>query len=723
TSGSISPTLTTPATRDGVILGTAAYMSPEQAKGRPVDKRADIWSFGCVLYEMLTGSRPFRGDGISETLASVIMGSVDLDRLPEGTPAAVRRMLGRCLEKEPRRRLRDIGEGRFLLEEALAGRDGAGSGRTTEAGAPAAPGRTPWITLIAVAVLAAAVGALAAWIARPAPPAAPLRRLEIPVTGVIRSSAAGLTLAISPDGRHLAYVREGQLWIRPLDRLEPRSIAAPNPVHYLFWSPDSAWVAFHAGGRLWKVEAEGAGDPVAIVDDPTVPAGGAGGTWGRDGIIVLTKGSGGLLQVPARGGDITELLPLGEGDGDFHQPSALPDGSGILFVTHVADGRPDTLEILADGKREVLHRVEGQDIWDTVYSPTGHILYRRQPANAGIWALPFDLSSHEVTGAPFLVVPEGNMPSVSNDGTLVHVWGGGAIRVRMVRQDRKGKILDEIGEEAQYWPFPALSPDGTTVAVPLRENEERDVWLYDLRRGTRTRLTFGSADPGEPFWSPDGRFLYYHHGRTTPPFVMYRKRIDGSGEAEPLGKGWRPVTSPDGRYLLFTELNGDADYDIWLQDLEEGAEPRVLVTGPSVQANPRVSPDGRFIVYNSLESGGAWGDVFLKTFPEGEGKWQVSTSGGFSPRWSRTGDRIYYSQEESLHEVAFEDSPTVRLGTPREAFPRLTTGMGLPNGFEPGFAVADDGETVIRFAPSEAEEVGGSIVLVENWIAAFHGGD
>jgi hypothetical protein len=578
--------------------------------------------------------------------------------------------------------------------------------------------------ILIVAVIGAAAGAAAMWLARSPATERLLRRFEIPVAGVVRSPVNGMTLAISPDGRMLAWVHERKLWLRRLDKLEAREIPVSAPPHYIFWSPDSQWLAWNGANKLWKVQASGAGEPVVIADDPIVPSGGCGGTWRPDGMIFITRGSGPIFQVPARGGDITTLLePDHEKEGDFHQPSVMPDGSGILFATHVAKGRPDTLELLEnDGKRKVLHRIEGQDIWDAVYSPTGHILYRRQPVNAGIWALPFDLASHTVTGDPFMVVPKGNMPSVSSDGTLVHVLGGEAQSVRIIEQDREGRELREIGEEGERWPFLGLSPDGNLLAVPERENDEREMWLHDLTRGTRSRLTFDQADPGEPFWSPDGQTIYYHDSSNTPPFEMFRKRIDGSGEAEKLGSGWRPVLPPDGGKLLFTELNGEENYDIWMQDLEGGGKPEVFISGPDVQANPRVSPDGAFVAYNSLESGGLWGDIFLKKFPSGEGKWQVSISGGTWPRWSRSGDRIYYSQDRVIWEVDFTGSPQVRLGKPRIAFPRIDAGFPVANGWDPGFDVSADGKRAFRFAATRESEVQTNIIIVESWFAEFGGG-
>ncbi len=484
--GSMSPTLTTPATRAGVILGTAAYMSPEQAKGKHVDRRADIWAFGCVLYEMLVGRRPFGGEGVSEILAAIIMAPVDLEPVPQGTPASIRRLLKRCLEKDPKRRLRDIGEARFVIEETLSGApDAAGVGLEGAATAGAAATRrgAGWPVLAVVAILAAAAAAAVVWSLSPKPAVPPLRRFELPTSGAHRSGVQGRLVAIAPDGSRVAYVEKNAIKVRVLDRLEAKEIPVAGEPGFIFWSPDSAWIAWYAGGKIWKAQA-GGGESVAIADAPGAFTGGSGGTWGPDGMITLARGDDGLYQIPARGGDSKTILTADtETESDFHDPEALPDGSGVLFVVHVKAGRPDTLALLSGGEHKTLLRIEGQDIWHPVYSPTGHILYRRQPTNPGIWALPFSLSRHEVTGEPFLVAPDGDLPSVSSDGTLVHVRGVATRRTRIVWLGRDGKELGTIGQPEEQWPFPSLSPDGRMVAISASENEEHEI--RDPRRRTR----------------------------------------------------------------------------------------------------------------------------------------------------------------------------------------------------------------------------------------------
>jgi Tol biopolymer transport system component len=711
---SVSPTLTTPATRADVILGTAAYMSPEQAKGKPVDRRADIWAFGCILYEMLAGHRLFSGEGVSEVMAAVIMAPADLRALPPALPARVRELVRRCLEKDPRRRLRDISEARFLLEETL-------SGAAEEAGAgPAAPARrsirgSVFALLAAVAVSAVATAALVRALS-PRAPEPPVRRFELPARGPFRSGVQGRLIAISPDGRSIAYVDEGRLLVRRLARLEPVMIPTHAEPTLIFWSPDSAWIGYVAGGKLWKAPA-GGGESTVITDVPGGLTGGTGASWGPDGKIVLSRGEGGLYRVSSLGGDFEEILKVDpDKESDFHQPAHLPDGSGVIFAAHKAGGRPDTLVLFADGRRKDLLKIDGQDIWFPIYSPTGHVLYRRQPSNGGIWALPFSLSRHEVTGEPFMVAPDGDVPSVSSDGTLVHVKGASSRMTQLVWVDRSGKVLGPIGPPQEQWPFPELSPDGLYVSVSGKENEVSDLWIHDTARGTRTRLSGGTILSTTASWSKDGERVVYSEG-SSPPFALKIKDADGSGEAKALGEGWGAAFSPDGRYVLFTVLDKDTGPDLWYLETEGDGKPVLLLKAAGVQEWPRLSPDGRYFAYVSNEGG--TDEVYLKRFPGAEGKWQVSDSGGHWPRWNRRGNRLYYVRDETVMEVDVATEPALRLGKPRALFTRKPLGWGLVFGWPPGFDVsANDDRFVICQPVGDKQEVNG-IVVLENWLGEF----
>lgn len=712
---SMSPTLTTPAaTRVGVILGTAAYMSPEQAKGKPVDRRADIWAFGCLLYEMLAGHRPFSGEGVSEVIAAVIKSPVELRTLPPALPARVRQLVRRCLEKDPRRRLRDMGEARFVLEETLSGaaeEAGAASGVPTRRST-----RGLIVTILGAVVLSALATAGLMRFLSPRPPEPPVRRFELPARGPLRSGIAGRLLAISPDGRAIAYVDAGKLFLRRLSRLEPVALPTHTEPIFIFWSPDSAWIGYVAGGKLWKAPA-GGGESTVITDIPGAITGGCGASWGQDGRIVLSRGDGGLYRVSAHGGDLEEILKVEPGkESDFHQPSVLPDGSGILFAPHRQGGRPDTLVLLADGHRKELLKIDGQDFWYPVYSPTGHILYRRQPSNAGIWALPFSLSRHEVTGAPFMVAPDGDVPSVSSDGTLVHVKGSTSRLGQLVWMDRGGKVLGPIGPPQEPWPFPELSPDGRYVSIAAKENEVSDIWIHDIERGTRTRLSASVVPYATGSWSKDGTRLLYSEGNSFP-FTLKIRATDGSGEPKTISEGAGAAFSPGGRYVLFTAPYKAADSDLWYLDLEGDGKPISLLKAAGNQTWPRLSPDERYVAYIADESGSD--EIYIKQFPSGAGKWQVSASGGFWPRWNRRGNRLYYVRGDTLMEVDVATAPALRLGTPRPLFTRKPLGWGLIYGWPAGFDVSPEDDKFVIVQPVEEKADVNGIVVLENWSREF----
>ncbi|MDH5626792.1 MAG: serine/threonine-protein kinase, partial [Candidatus Krumholzibacteria bacterium] len=420
-----SPTvLASSPTIAGVILGTAAYMSPEQARGKSVDKRADVFAFGAVLYEMLTGSQAFVGDTVSDTLASVLKTQPDAAALPDNTPRVIRELLRRCLEKDAKLRLRDIGEARIAIDTARhAGPDEAGG-----AAAAAAPvdGAARFRANLVWGVATLAIAAAAFFASRLVTPArhdAPLRKLAIAVDDTDGGMSA-MRLALSPDGQRIAYIANDRLWVRELSSLEPAEIPGTEKAEIPFWSPDGTQIGYRIGSTFYRVSASGGKGTVVSATSESF-TGGSGAAWTQDDRIVFTTGAKGILEVPALGGDPVEIVPKLPDETDIHEPSVLPGGRGYLFVSHLQSGGPRDLVVFANGERKTLLSLPNQRLWTPRYASTGHILFRRTPTNSGIWALPFSLSSLEATGEPFLVALDGSEPCPGPGGLLLYRAGGG----------------------------------------------------------------------------------------------------------------------------------------------------------------------------------------------------------------------------------------------------------------------------------------------------------
>ncbi len=739
-----SPTLTAMMTGAHVILGTAAYMSPEQARGRTADKRSDIWAFGVVLYEMLTGRQLFDGETISDTLASVLKSDPEWSALPAETPPRIRERLVRCMARDPRRRLRDIGEARITIEDVLTGR-----GNDSPVGAPAAadaggasgtagaiaPGK--WRPMskrmtILVTIAASVLGAVAATFASRALSSRdaelPVRRFRLPVTSEQTITGA----ALSPDGRAAAYVAGDGLWVQELDRFEPRELAHETGIQSPFWSPDSKWIAYVAGPRIVKVSiTDGARQVVAQAAHGFT--GGAGASWQEDGTIVASRAeSDGLLEVSALGGDVRVVLPPDTTqESDFHEPHALPGGKGVLFISHRRIGGMDNIALYSGGRRTTLLELPGQSLTRPVYSATGHILFERQTAPRGIWALPFSHASGKVTGEPFLVVTNGHSATVAGDGTLLYVGREGTSEMVLQWANAGGAAGDRVGEVLRGADgMLGLSRDGSRVAVGVLDGETQDLWVCDTARGTRTRLTF---DPGRetwPSWSPDGRWLVYHATAGATPrgadFCVLIRPADGSGVADTLARGAGCASfTPDGKAVVFSSFAPEgrvtADWELQTVHLEGDRRPTRFLKTKGYALDARVSPDGRFVAYVGDESGRH--EIYLKPFPSGEGRWQISVDGGTCPRWNARGDRLYFARGEDILgvDVALGTVPT--LGAPRKLYARKPIGVAMPLEIEPLFDVTADGSKFLFLGPSgETSPAGASpraVTVVQNWFAEF----
>ncbi|MEQ1760969.1 MAG: protein kinase [Vicinamibacterales bacterium] len=707
-----APTITTPAmmTGAGMILGTAAYMSPEQARGKAVDKRADIWAFGAVLFEMLSGTRPFDGEDVAETLGAVIHKEPVWSRLPATTPVSVRAVLQRCLQKEPRQRLRDIGDVRLALEGAF---ETAASLVTTTTSRWR--GQLPWMAALSVA--AALVAALAVpalrYVRQMLPPE---MRVEIttPPTDV------PLQFALSPDGRFLVFVAPGEgsprLWLRPLDQTEVRPLAGTEGASNPFWSPDSRSIGFFAAGKLLRLDLTG-GAPQALA---IATAASSNGSWGADGTILFARQlAGPLSRVAAAGGEPSVLTQLDPPRVMGHRaPQFLPDGRHFLFY---ALGTPEAAGLyLGSLDGGVPTRLTAADSGGA-FLPPDQVVFVRQGT---LVARRLDLASATLVGDPVLLADRVGVDAnarggfaVSGAGAVAYRAGGGASR-QLTWFDRPGTAVGTAGEpDANDLRFPEISPDGRRVAMTRTVQGNADVWLLDLVRGGMARLTFDAARDVDPVWSPDGTRVAFSSNRTGT-FDLYMKPSNGSGTEERLVNS--PNTkqpqdwSPDGRWLVYYEVHPTSGRDLWVLDMAATDHAaRVVANTSSEEVLAAFSPDGRWVAYQTNESGRF--EVVVQPFPDTGSKWQVSTGGGVAPRWRADGQEIYFlAPDATLMAVSTTAAGgSFEAGTPAALFPTRIVDGGTVANNRPQYAVARDGRFLINQPVGDA--TASPIMLLMNW--------
>ncbi len=640
-----SPTLTIEATRLGQILGTAAYMAPEQARGKVVGKQADIWAFGVVLYEMLTGRRLFEGETTSDVLAAVLTKEPDWSRAPVG----VHRLLKSCLEKDPKRRLRDIGDAWRLLDQMPP----SSSPVTTYRGT------LPWAVALALALALIVVSVLLWRFTRPSE--RPLLRLNVDLgPNVALSSFAGPNVIIAPDGTRLVYVSQNRLFTRRLDQKQASELPGTEGATAPFFSPDGQWVGFFGGAKLKKVSVIG-GAAIALCGAPN----GLGGSWGEDGAIVaVLNQTGGLFRIPAAGGSPAPLTELNRGRAEItHRwPLVLPGAKAVLFTSHTraVGGFDDaSIEVFSLRDRRTKSLVTGGTYGR--YLPSGHLLYLNRGT---LFAIPFDLSTLEVHGAPVPVLDQVAYTRTNGDagfefsqtGALVYEGGGaraGSVTVQWLERDGKTRIL--VAKPGDY-ARPSLAPDGRRLALEISEGSSQDIWVYDLERGTMTRRTFGGNVNQGPLWSPDGRYILYG-----VQGGLSWTRADGSGKPQTLlrtkGTNTFPWSfTPDGKRLAFHDLLPETSLDLWTVSLEShdgelrAGQPEVYLQTPADERYPAFSPDGRWLAYASNESGDF--QVYVRAFPDKGGKWQISSAGGSYPMWSRSAHELFFESLDNRIMVA-----------------------------------------------------------------------
>ena len=672
-----SPTITARATAAGVILGTAAYMSPEQARGKSVDKRADIWAYGCLLYEMLTGKRVFEGETASDVLAAVLRQEIDFDALPPGTPPGIARLLRRCLKRDVQGRLHDIGDAKIEIDEAIE----------SPAEHPAAPARPksaggrvlqvlPWLVAAALALVL-----LSTRRAPPAPGEAVHLSLNMPEgVGVDPNFAAqAQLLAISPDGRRIAFRgRSGEdrrIFLRDLSRETPESLPGTEGGEEPFFSPGGEWLGFISEGKLKKTALAG-GTPVTLA--PAARSRGA--AWGDDGTIVFSPTvNSGLFRIPATGGEPLPLTALeAAGRERTHRwPEILPGGKTVLFTVGTEDKPGDYDESRIDaisietGKRHVVYR--GASL--ARYAPPGYLLLAR---HGDVLAVPFDVRTAEVHGTPVPVLqgvsgdPRSGVSyfDVARAGALVYATGISAQSMNDIAWfDRAGRRVPSGIPPGMYNEV-ALSPDGQKLAYEEGPSggARSDVWIADLAHGGQFQLT-SNGKARSPRWTPDGMGIAFAGPSGD---AILRQRADGGGAAEVLWRSTQlvPITLdsfvPDGSALLFTMTGLPSRADIFLLPLSGERRARTLISTPSAETLGRISPDGRWIAYTGEYAAGQ--QIYVQAFPSLAGRWQVSRSGGSAPRWSRDGTELFFVSEDQMFAVPIQREPTFSPGEPRALF-------------------------------------------------------
>ena len=698
-----SPVITDEMTRPGMLLGTASYMSPEQAKGKKVDKRTDIWAFGCILFECLAGQRTFEGETVSETIALILKDGPDWAILPVDLPAAVPLLLERCLQKDRKRRLRDIGDARLELEEA--DRRQAESSLNSNASSAKTLRALLGGSLVALAV--ALVAAVWGWTRGSSQERVEgkVTRWEVALEEPLRLAVGGRTnpLTISPDGSRIVFAAErrgtSQLVLREFDNFDFKTIPGTEGARNPFFSPDGKRVGFFAGTKMKTVAFDG-GPPRIILESALDDM---GSDWGGDETIVFASYGSGLSRIPTNGGDSEVLTTLDYEAGEIQHrwPQILPDGKKVLFTVATDKGSRVGVVSLDTGKRHILSEIA--DLTRARYVSSGHLIFGQA---LGLSAIRFDPVSGSTSGDAISVlsnvasVPDlGNsFFAVSDTGSIVFVPGVTSGDLELVWVDRKGQVAPAVEGKASFM-HPRLSPDNRQIAVSGgSEIGLRKIWLYDLERGTR-RLLGGEGSHSTPRWTPDGKELVFS-SNATGSWDLYIGATQGTAkprefvvrEYEQWGGSW----SPDGQRFFFYDVHPETGRDIWFFDVEAQESSPYLVTQYNERA-PRISPDGNWLAYISNETG--LDEVYVESLPERSRKWTISTDGGTEPVWSRDDRELFYRKGDLMMVVEVVLGREFSAGKSRQLFEgRFDVGV-IGN---PDYDVTADGQRFLMLRRSEA---------------------
>jgi len=724
-SATMSPTITTPAmTRVGMILGTAAYMAPEQARGRTIDKRADIWAFGCVLYEMLTGRHAFDGDDVSTMLAAVLKSDPDWQLLPADTPAGLRRLLVRCLNKDPKDRLQAMGDARIEIRDLVTGTPEPSTTTPTMAASSVWRRAMP---LAAVALISVALTGAIVWFAGRSTVAQPrLSRLHItpPSAAAISLNSVGRDIAITPDGSRIVYLGANgtTLFVRPLDRLEPISLARGEALRDPFVSPDGQWVGFFDGPQTLKKVAITGGPAVLVA---ALDANERGATWAPDGTIIFATLSGttGLRRISADGGEPAVLTrpDRARGEANHQWPELLPSGRAVLYtVTATAGGLDaDSIEVLdvRSGRSTIVLRGGS----GAQYAPSGQLVY----AAAGtLRAIGFDVARLSVVGPSVAIVPDvltsplGALEAgLARDGTLVYVTGGaGSLARTLVWVDREGRETP-TGAPPHLYLYPRISPDGTRVAVSVTERDN-NIWVWDSAAALLRRITSGSGVSAGPVWTSDGRRIVFVSNREGAQ-NLFSQAADGTGTVDRLADSpntQAPTAITRDGILMFTEWFPTTGADVMALPLSSPHQGHPLVQTRFNERNGTVSPDARWLAYEADDTGAF--EIHVRPYPDvNSGNWQISTSGGTQPVWGPKGQELFYvAPDGALMRVAVSGGAAWAAGAPMKLlesrYVTRTTGL-----YQRYYDIAPDGKRflMLKAAGSDANSAAPQMVVVQHF--------
>ena len=714
-----SPTMTVGSSRSGVIMGTAAYMSPEQARGKALDKRTDIWSFGCVFYELLTGKQLFLGETTSDMVAGILKQEPDWKALPKELPLRIRDLLRRCLQKDPNKRLHDIADARIEIEEAQSQPSAPTIESIVEIEEPQPATRRsliPWIITVLIAVIAIILAWQ--WIRSMSSSKINVSRfvLKIPKDQAFINST-GPDIILSPDGISFVYVGQGelgrQLFLRKMDQLEASPIPGTDGAYSPFFSPDSQWVGYFSEGKLKKASLLG-GPPLTISDVSGLTP--YGGTWGQNGMIILGAWGSGLFQVSSAGGVPQSITTpdAEQGETSHLWPDFLPGDEAVLITLWKSSLEDMSIGVVNLKTGDVKRLMEMGTC--ARYSHSGHLLYGSP--DGSLLAAPFDLSRLELKGSVIslleglIIGGAGSLNfTVSRNGSLVYTTGETALRT-IVMVDRQG-IEQFLGEEQRYFRSPRFSPDGKQVSCEIQDGSTYDVWIYRLEHGPLTRLTFGNYDI-YPTWTPDGERIVFSSNRAGDN-DLYWKKADGSGDAELLFKAefeqfeTSLSLSQDGKLMAYRETHPTTGMDICVLPLEGERKPQPFLNTSFRENSPMLSPNGRWLAYSSNESGES--QVYVRTFPDvSGGRWQASTEGGQEPLWSRDGRELFYrSNDRKIVSVAVKTEPIFELGTRKELFEDVYIKRYQHSNYD----IHPDNKRFVMVKPKEL--ISAEMIVVLNW--------